>query len=49
MGACEMACLIWPLRTHHVTLLARPTPGLKPKPQGPRPNRRSNQAPRVVT
>ncbi|MFS8025893.1 hypothetical protein Hanom_Chr16g01480461 [Helianthus anomalus] len=26
-----------PLSNRHVTLLPRPTPGLKPKPQGPRP------------
>ncbi|MFS8000608.1 hypothetical protein Hanom_Chr12g01180371 [Helianthus anomalus] len=38
MGACEMASLVWPLRARHVTLLACPTPGFKPKPQGPRPN-----------
>ncbi|KAJ0468289.1 hypothetical protein HanRHA438_Chr14g0650861 [Helianthus annuus] len=38
MGACEMASLVWPLRACHVTLLACPTPGFKPKPQGPRPN-----------
>ncbi|MFS7903989.1 hypothetical protein Hanom_Chr01g00030611 [Helianthus anomalus] len=37
MGACEMSSLVWPLRACHVTLLARPTPGLKAKPQGPRP------------
>ncbi|MFS7933581.1 hypothetical protein Hanom_Chr04g00381551 [Helianthus anomalus] len=30
--------LVWPLRAHHVTLLARPTPGFKPTPMGPRPN-----------
>ncbi|MFS7993907.1 hypothetical protein Hanom_Chr12g01099721 [Helianthus anomalus] len=29
--------LIWPLRTRHVTLLARPTPGFKPTSMGPRP------------
>ncbi|MFS7945811.1 hypothetical protein Hanom_Chr06g00528531 [Helianthus anomalus] len=33
-----MASLVWPLRTRHVTLLARPTPGFKPKPQAPCPN-----------
>ncbi|MFS7889578.1 hypothetical protein Hanom_Chr00s126020g01813521 [Helianthus anomalus] len=38
MRAYEMASLVWPLRARHVTLLARPTPGFKPKPQGPRPN-----------
>ncbi|MFS7974395.1 hypothetical protein Hanom_Chr09g00868231 [Helianthus anomalus] len=38
MGACEMASFVWPLRARHVTLLARPTPDFKPKPQGPRPN-----------
>ncbi|MFS8021307.1 hypothetical protein Hanom_Chr16g01425861 [Helianthus anomalus] len=38
MKACEIARLVWPLRVCHVTLLARPTPGLKAKPQGPRPN-----------
>ncbi|MFS7906038.1 hypothetical protein Hanom_Chr01g00054671 [Helianthus anomalus] len=46
MGACEMASLVWPLRARHVTLLARPTPGFKPKPQGPRPNPRPNPSPR---
>ncbi|MFS7914414.1 hypothetical protein Hanom_Chr02g00153091 [Helianthus anomalus] len=40
MGACEMASLVCPLIARHVTLLARPTPGFKPKPQGPRPNPR---------
>ncbi|MFS7959240.1 hypothetical protein Hanom_Chr16g01456111 [Helianthus anomalus] len=40
MRACEMASLVWPLRARHVTLLARPTPGFKPKPQGLRPNPR---------
>ncbi|MFS7902336.1 hypothetical protein Hanom_Chr01g00010141 [Helianthus anomalus] len=30
--------LVWSLRARHVTLLARPTPGFKPKLQGPRPN-----------
>ncbi|MFS8023825.1 hypothetical protein Hanom_Chr16g01456081 [Helianthus anomalus] len=40
MRACEMASLVWPLRARNVTLLARPTPGFKPKPQGPRPNPR---------
>ncbi|KAJ0695011.1 hypothetical protein HanPI659440_Chr15g0615371 [Helianthus annuus] len=33
--------LVWPLRARHVTLLAllaRPTPGFKPTPMGPRPN-----------
>ncbi|MFS7948481.1 hypothetical protein Hanom_Chr06g00560511 [Helianthus anomalus] len=45
MGACEMASLVWLFRARHVTLLARPTLGFKPKPQGPRPN----QAPGVVT
>ncbi|MFS7950109.1 hypothetical protein Hanom_Chr06g00579451 [Helianthus anomalus] len=32
--------LVWALRTRHVTLLAllaRPTPGFKPTPMGPRP------------
>ncbi|MFS7950580.1 hypothetical protein Hanom_Chr07g00584891 [Helianthus anomalus] len=32
--------LVWPLRARHVTLLAllaRPTPGFKPTPMGPRP------------
>ncbi|MFS7951902.1 hypothetical protein Hanom_Chr07g00600681 [Helianthus anomalus] len=34
--------LVWPLRARHVTLLAplaRPTPGFKPTPMGPRPKR----------
>ncbi|MFS7902677.1 hypothetical protein Hanom_Chr01g00013981 [Helianthus anomalus] len=30
--------LVWPFRARHVTLLARPTPGFKPTPMGPRPN-----------
>ncbi|MFS8007707.1 hypothetical protein Hanom_Chr14g01264201 [Helianthus anomalus] len=30
--------LVWSLRARHVTLLACPTPGFKPKPQGPRLN-----------
>ncbi|MFS8034632.1 hypothetical protein Hanom_Chr17g01583401 [Helianthus anomalus] len=33
--------LVWPWRARHVTLLAllaRPTPGFKPTPMGPRPN-----------
>ncbi|MFS7966671.1 hypothetical protein Hanom_Chr09g00776531 [Helianthus anomalus] len=33
--------LVWPLRARHVTLLAllaRPTPGFKRMPMGPRPN-----------
>ncbi|MFS8017704.1 hypothetical protein Hanom_Chr15g01383551 [Helianthus anomalus] len=46
MGACEMASLVWSLRARHVTLLARPTPGFKPKPQWPRPNPRRNPSPR---
>ncbi|MFS7899511.1 hypothetical protein Hanom_Chr00s062333g01785571 [Helianthus anomalus] len=36
--------LVWALRARHVTLLARPTPGFKPTPMGPRPN----PSPRVV-
>ncbi|MFS8001945.1 hypothetical protein Hanom_Chr13g01196281 [Helianthus anomalus] len=46
MGACEIASLVWPLRARHVTFLARPTPGFKPKRQGPRPNPRPNPSPR---
>ncbi|MFS7910775.1 hypothetical protein Hanom_Chr02g00110151 [Helianthus anomalus] len=45
MGACEMASLVWPLRARHITLLARPMPGFKPKPQGPRPNPYPNPSP----
>ncbi|MFS7995378.1 hypothetical protein Hanom_Chr12g01117221 [Helianthus anomalus] len=33
----EFGFMVWPLRARHVTLLARPTPGFKPTPMGPRP------------
>ncbi|KAJ0899500.1 hypothetical protein HanRHA438_Chr08g0369271 [Helianthus annuus] len=36
--ASPTASLNWPFTARHVSLLPRPTPGLKPKPQGPRPN-----------
>ncbi|MFS7924950.1 hypothetical protein Hanom_Chr03g00278631 [Helianthus anomalus] len=38
--------LVWPLRARHVTLLARPMLGFKPKPQGSSPNPRPNPSPR---
>ncbi|MFS7994036.1 hypothetical protein Hanom_Chr12g01101141 [Helianthus anomalus] len=31
------ALFFWPFTNRHVTLLPRPTPGLKPKPQGATP------------
>ncbi|MFS7999917.1 hypothetical protein Hanom_Chr12g01172281 [Helianthus anomalus] len=40
--------LVWPLRARHVTLLAllaRPTPGFKPTPQGAPPNPRPKPTP----
>ncbi|KAJ0857372.1 hypothetical protein HanRHA438_Chr13g0589341 [Helianthus annuus] len=41
--ASPTALFFWPFTNRHVTLLPRPTPGLKPKPQGatsqPKPTR----------